>query len=149
MPVTRNDLIEQQALYKLPNKDGLWKVHNYNEQPSVTVHNIESGELYKFEMSSMDNVRCERVRYIESADKITPPKGVDVTPKPQQDDAELQELAEEVELLKLMLSDAHTIIGDVISVDRPKKELKDAAQSWYEQVASKVEQDEDDGEDED
>lgn len=134
MSVTRNDLIEQKALYTLPSRDGLWKVHDYNEQPTITMHNIETGELHSFEMTSMDNRRCERVRYIESGDKIKAPNGKEIEIKLDSGDSGS---TTDTELL-LMLNDATQLVQMILEKDRPNKELKEQLAAWNEQVVGRL-----------
>lgn len=140
MGVQRKDITEKKGLYDIRGKDGLWRIHDCFEMPTIQMINMESGELFNMKMASMDNIRSKLIREIKKSDKMPAPWEIKErivekeVPVPIEIEKESQEALEQIEQLQLIVLDASVMIGEVLAVDRPKKAQRDQMQAWFDQI---------------
>lgn len=145
MSVRRNDLHDRMGLYELPEEKGLWMVDSFNEQPTITLHNIVTGELKEIGMHSRENALCKFVRNIGAEEEVAKAiaadpqfKDVDlpVTSQALSDSEESQQIYDD---MRNMTLDASELIAMVIDKCKPNKELKEQLTAWRDQVGELVE----------
>lgn len=126
MSVLRNDLQEQRGIYQIDGKDGLWRVYAYQDQPVITMCNLESGVLLEMDACGPLNRNTTFLRFIDDHDvimdaEIPAQKVVDVN-KPV--DTELSMIS--VDDCTAMLNDFVLLVGDLLKAGKLTKELKDS-----------------------
>lgn len=135
MAVSRTDFIEKTGVYSLGGKDGEWMVHSHQEQPFITMKNIDTGELFDMPMQSMHNVKSKMLRKLEKGEQTAEPRSKEVVTVIEKELTPEQVKANVSGIASLMLSDGASLIHSVLELKgKPGKKLCDQLESWVVQV---------------
>lgn len=137
MSVLRNDLTEMRGIYQITGHDGNWRVYAYNDQPVITMCNMESGKLLDMPAVSQLNQSTTFLRYIDEHDvimdaEITEPTFVDV-----------DGIGGDVQLLSQddyseIASDFVLLVGELLKAGKLTKDIKDKLASVHEMASSVI-----------